>query len=268
MWPTLDRATSSAATSPSLSSSPTSSSSRPPRLLVLCSDDELRTALGFRLAYEVAARGEHAVFICHSHKFERAFPLPLAVQPEGATCWDPATLSRVAIKYVKNAAELQRVGALLHTMQPTPHCVVVDHLAFIVDPLTVTARTDSTFLDACLKSAALIASACDHFDALPRMCVRPPCRLVITANCFEPQFQAALRRGMHLVHVRYGPQLHGKSSSSSTSSGAAIEVCLRAVDGNKEVKLFQCAKTADPTAPAGQHASLFQVHALYALQQQ
>ena len=267
MWPTLDRATSSAAAPPSLSSS---SSSRPPRLLVLCSDDELRTALGFRLAYEVAARGEHAVFICHSHKFERAFPLPLAVQPEGATCWDPATLSRVAIKYVKNAAELQRVGALLHTMQPTPHCVVVDHLAFIVDPLTVTARTDSTFLDACLKSAALIASACDHFDALPRMCVRPPCRLVITANCFEPQFQAALRRGMHLVHVRYGPQLHGKSSSTSTSnsSGAAIEVCLRAVDGNKEVKLFQCAKTADPTAPAGQHASLFQVHALYALQQQ
>jgi len=228
----------------------------------LCSDDELRTALGFRLAYEVAARGEHAVFICHSHKFERAFPLPLAVQPEGATCWDPATLSRVAIKYVKNAAELQRVGALLHTMQPTPHCVVVDHLAFIVDPLTVTARTDSTFLDACLKSAALIASACDHFDALPRMCVRPPCRLVITANCFEPQFQAALRRGMHLVHVRYGPQLHGKSSSTSTSSGAAIEVCLRAVDGNKEVKLFQCTKTA------GQHASLFEVHALYALQQQ
>lgn len=238
-----------------------------PRILLLCHDDELRTALGFRLACEAAAHGEHAVFICRKFKFEKAFPLPVTLQPEGAACClDPATLSRVAIKYVSSAQELRRVGALLHTLQPTPNCVVVDHVASIVDPIGTTARTDQTFLEACMTSAAFLASACDHFDTLPQQehqggghHPRPPCRLVITADCFEAQFQAAMRRGMQLIHVGYGP---ATARPPPLHPGAAAEVCLKTAD-NKEIKLFQCTKAVDPTSPAGQQTFLYDAQAVY-----
>lgn len=121
-----------------------------------------KTSFAFRMAYEAASGGSIVLFVCLQNKISVNFPLPIdiTVTAEGdsnlssqsesmMSSWSPAILSRIMFKYVTNTAELKKLFASVHMIQPAPQCVVVDDYTLLIDPMSTVSRQDHQFIDIC-----------------------------------------------------------------------------------------------------------------------
>ena len=247
------------------SSAKASKASSKPRVLLLCNDQqesELRSSLGFRLAYESAESGLHVFFVCLKGKFDRGFPWPVVVTPATtetsqtesitsySSAWSPSILSRIHIKYVTNTLELQKVFASMHTFLPRPQCVVVDHLCSIIDPIGTIARNDATFVQACLMIGSFARDCVDFFDkdSLSKQRqqqhhhdpegVPEQCQLVITADCFDVSFVNSMRRSItHVLSLRPLPP-----SRHSVHHDHLLGMFVKGPTSENDVQLCTCVR--------------------------
>ena len=239
-----------------------------PRVLLLCNnqqESELRSSLGFRLAYESAESGLNVFFVCLKGKFDRGFPWPVVLEPSStetsqtafSSSWSPSVLSRIHIKYVTNTLELQKVFASMHTFLPRPQCVVVDHLCSIVDPIGTISRHDATFVQACLMIGSFARDCVDFIDkdTLSKQQQQPhhndtdavpePCRLVIAADCFDVSFVNSMRRSVnHVLSLRpLPPSRHPHHHDQHTGSNSnLLGVFVKGATSEDEVQLLTCAR--------------------------
>ena len=134
------------------------------RFLIFGASKSGKTSVAFKLSYDVAAEGSTVLFVCRQSNIQNTFPsfisvienvdergdLPTTACLECSSgFWSPIVLSRIQFKYVKNAAEMKRLFASLHTMQPQPQCIAVDDFTLVIDPLSAVSRQDTTFLELC-----------------------------------------------------------------------------------------------------------------------
>jgi len=142
---------------------PTTSFSRKntDRLLVLCPNETIASALSFQAAYELALHQptQHILFICVRQRFELNPPPFVSIREtedvSGSTSkgnnnsnssgffWNPQALSRIAIKYVTSLASLKSVLTSTHTMRPPISAIVVDNLRSVLDSEGSLYRGDS-----------------------------------------------------------------------------------------------------------------------------
>ena len=256
-------------------SSTTSKTISKPRLLLLCNnqqESELRTSLGFRLAYEAAESGSNVFFVCLRGKFERGFPWWVSTETSPtesipSSSWSPSVLSRIHFKYVTNTLEIQKVFASIHTVIPRPQCVVIDHLCSIVDPIGTIARNDATFLQACLMIGSYARDYVEFFDkeALSKHqqqqqqqhhdpeAAPEQCRLVITADCFDVSFVNNMLRSVNYVlslrplsSSRY-PLDQDRSgmyegNQHTSSHNPVLGMFVKGTTSEDDVKLFTCTR--------------------------
>jgi len=139
-----------------------------------------KTSLAFRMAYEAASKGSIVLFVCLQTKMSSNFPLPINLpltenrndSPSSGSdsrlpSWSPAILSRIMFKYVTNTAELKKLFASIHTIQPSPQCdtcVVVDDYLLIIDPMSTVNRQDHQFIEICQILGAFLVDAVDYLD--------------------------------------------------------------------------------------------------------
>ena len=134
------------------------------RFLIFGASESGKTSVAFKLSYDVAAEGSTVLFVCRQSNIQNTFPsfisvienvdergdLPTTACLERSSgFWSPIVLSRIQFKYVKNAAEMKRLFASLHMMNPQPQCIAVDDFTLVIDPLSAVSRQDTTFLELC-----------------------------------------------------------------------------------------------------------------------
>lgn len=117
-------------------------------LLINSVKEHYGSSLMFRIAYEIADKGENVYYICSKKRMNERLPLGVYLHSSDIDCYHPFVLSRINLKYVEN---LNQLSAVL---------LAINHTSLLVDDEPIS----SIFIDGLSELLLIEQSTSENMD--------------------------------------------------------------------------------------------------------